>query len=837
MDHAKKKHFKRYIGWASLAVLVLLLAVMPLMAKQEAEADGPVASILSATVQTGEVSSALHGGGTLTADGAEDVTIPTGVKITEFLVKNGDIVTKGAPLAVVDKVSVMTAITQVTETMEYLQDEMESARDDTVSSTVRATAGGRVKKIFAQAGESVQDVMLRDGALAVLSLDGLMAVKIERSLEIRTGETVLVTLADGTEVSGRVESNLDGIVVITVEDEGYEIGQIVTAATEDGDRLGAGRLYIHNAWKATAFTGTISTVNAKEESTVSSGASLFTLTDTDYEGELQHRANQHREYEALLQELFQMYESGTINAPCDGSVSGVDKDSAHLLSALEGDWEVELLDAQSETRQGSWKVVLLSNVTPACTKDQNCLLPADSLQHEEGCIMACDRSGTCDATVHHKDCIKSCTQADSADKCSATVHYSNCIRSCVNGKKEGVCTASKHYLTCIQSCTSSSGTTDCPATGSHKATCIESCVHADITGVCESKVHYGDCIEICAESGSVDTPCSASKHKAGCYFADMVYSAIAAKVDAVGSSQLVVFYDASATAYTVKPGASGWEIVGGQLNEELLIADGSPVSVSDAKKFKENDIILIVTGYKGNTAVWSDVVVYKRSANTGGSSSGSAGGMGGSSGQGSLASMIGGLSGFGNYSGTTTQETENLFDLEGSVLMTVTPVDTMTLAITLDEQDIAKVSVGQTATVKVEALRGQSFDAQVSKVGITGTNNGGSSKFTVELTLKAEENMLSGMSATAFIPLEVKRDVLTIPAAALVEDGAKTLVYTALNKETGEPVSPVEVKTGISDGENVEVLSGLSEGGTIYYSYYDTLEMDTSARADKYSFG
>lgn len=832
MDHAKKKHLKRYIGWAALAALTLLLAVMPLMAKQEAEADGPVASVLSATVQAGEVSSALHGGGTLAADGAEDVIIPTGVKITEFLVKNGDIVTEGTPLAVVDKVSVMTAITQVTETMEYLQDKMEAARDDTVSSTIRATAGGRVKKIFAQAGESVQDVMLRDGALAVLSLDGLMAVKIERGLDVSTGETVHVALADGTEVPGRVESNLDGIVVITVEDKGYEIGQNVTVTGEEGEQLGKGQLYIHNAWTATAITGTISTVNAKEESTLSSGASLFTLTDTDYEGELEHRANQHREYEDLLQELFRMYESGTINAPCDGSVSGVDKDSAHLLAAMEGDWEVQLLNGAGETNQGSWKVVLLSNVVYPDGECGSETCPLVGKHIVEECPKnICTRTKACAANndKHQSGCYFTCISSDGRTDCPADYHKEDCIEGCVEAKRGQNCPSQKHYLKCVETCTVGTANKECPGSGDHYAECIKNCTKAED---CTAKNHYSICLSLCDESEN----CTAERHKDTCYMAKLIYYGVFYRINQVGTDGLIVDVDAGGYRQVARSAAGGWIPLGDNLNfmdmkESLKLGDTAKY------KGKEGSIILVWDGYKNyndSTPAKSGVSFYKEVQS---SVNNNTGGLGSLSGLGGLSGMIGGFSGFGNYGGAAAQPTEDLFDLEGSVLMTVTPVDTMTLTIRLDEQDISKVSVEQTATVKVEALRGQTFDAQVSKVGLSGTNNGGSSKFTVELTLKAEENMLSGMSATAAIPLEVRQNVLTIPAAALVEDGAKTVVYTARDKETGDPASPVEVKTGISDGKNVEILSGLTEGDTVYYSYYDTLEMDTSAKADKYSFG
>lgn len=876
MDKAKKKHIKRYITWGAMALLVVLLAVMPLLAKSEAEADGPVASVLSTTVETGTVSSSLRGGGTLTADGAENVKIPSGVKITGFLVKNGDMVTAGTPLATVDKVSVMTAITEVTETLEYLQEELQDARDDTISSTITATAGGRVKKIFAQEGEAVQDVMLRDGALAVLSLDGLMAVKIERKMDILTGESVTVYFPDNTEVTGRVESNLDGVIVITVEDEGYTIGENVTVTMEDGTRLGAGQLYIHNAWKATAFSGTISAVNTKEERTVSSGATLFTLKDTDYTGEMEHRANQHREYEELLQELFQMYESGVITAPCDGEVSGVDKDSAHLLSSVPDSWEIApLTNVTTEGEEKGWTVMLLGTTIEAdpeaggeggnddvtCEPGESCPVSANGV-HEDGCIMACDRNEDCDSKIyHHSDCIKSCNtkancqatgqhykecttnckHANSPDKCSEDilVHHNDCIRGCINGSAATTCSNMKHYLTCIESCTPNAGT-DCPATGAHKQSCIRSCIHADITGVCPATDrHYTDCIGACENSTSADKTCPSSKHLSTCYFYSMTYQATAAKVDAVGSSALVVFYDASGQIYDVQRTSSGWNIVSGQFSEQLLVGEGKTVSVSDPSKFSEGDIILMVVGYKGTVAAWSDTVVYKKGTSSPAStdmSSMMSGMMSGMSGM-SISGMTGGLSGYGSYSGTTTTQSESLFDLEGSVLMTVTPRDTMTLTISVDEHDISKVSHGNKATVKVEALRGETFDAEVTGIAISGTNNGGSSKFSVELTLDVAENMLEGMSATAMIPIETKEDVLILPLEALIQEGAKTMVCTALDKDTGNPTSPVEVQTGLSDGENVEILSGLNEGDTVYYSYYDTLELDTSAQASKYSFG
>lgn len=821
MDKAKKKTIKRGIFWGAMVLITLLLALMPVLAKREAKTDGPTASVLQGTVSTGTIRTDLHGGGTLESSEEEAITLPADVKIVKFLVKNGDTITEGVPLAEVDKVSLMTAITEIQASMNTLQKQIEALGEETASTTISAPAGGRVKEVYAQPGDSVQDVMLEHGALAVLSLNGLMAVDIPTATDLATGDTVLVMLNDHGTVSGRVESSLNGTLVVTVEDAGYTAGQRVEVTREDGTSLGQGCLYIHSAWKATAYTGVVSAVHARTEKEISSGGTLFTLTDTDFPAQKQILTAKHEKYREKMQELIQIYESGVITAPCDGLISGIQEDSAHLLAAEESDADIQLLNLEENQ---SWKIVLLSNVesTAKCTGDASCPLPHDSQDHLPGCIGACDRSVDCDATVHHKDCIKSCIHADNPEDCPASVHYNDCIKSCADAKEEGQCKSQKHYLSCIGSCISSDGSVDCPATV-HKPDCIEACTHEDAEDACKAeKYHYADCIESCVSSDSPNTPCPASKHKDDCYYAGMTYKAVAAKVSSVGM-ELVVFWDASGAEYEVEKTGSGWKLIGGaSLNKDLLVSSGPTVSVSNPQQFSSGDIILVVTGYKSGEAVWSDVVLYEK-GQQGGNIPGGFPDFSGLGGLGGFGGIGGGISGSGSDDG--------LYDLDGDTIMTVTPQDTMTVTIAVDEQDISKVSLGRAAEITLTALKDETYEGTITKIAVSGTNSGGSSKFAVEVTLQAKENMLAGMNAAVTIPLSSKENVLTLPVAALVEDKAETLVYTALDKNTGEPCDPVKVVTGVSDGENAEILSGMQNGDTFYYSYYDTLELSTTASA------
>ena len=328
----KKKNIKRIISLICIAAVVALLAAMPLLAKQEDKEDGPKASILSGTVSAGSINTALIGGGTLAEEDAVTVTVPAAVKLTEFLVSNGQTVTEGTPIASVDRVTVMTAITEVQETLEYLSEQIQDAGTVSTTEKVNALAGGIVKIIYAEKGESVQKVMLDHGALAVLSLDGLMAVDLETESTLAVGTAVTVALSDGTAVSGKIAKNLAGEMTVTVDDNGYAVGDAVTVSATDGTAIGSGELYIYSPWNATAYTGTVDSIKVSVGSKLSAGKTLMVLSDVGYSAAYRQLISQRQEYEELMLDLFKMYQTETITAPCDGVVSGIDQDSVQLLS-------------------------------------------------------------------------------------------------------------------------------------------------------------------------------------------------------------------------------------------------------------------------------------------------------------------------------------------------------------------------------------------------------------------------------------------------------------------------------------------------------------------------
>lgn len=585
MDKGRKKNIKRIIAAVCIALVVALLAAMPLLARQEPEAKGPKASILSGKVSLGSIQTEVIGGGQLAEEAAVTVSVPAAVKLTGFLVENGQTVAAGDALATVDRVTVMTAIIQAQETLEYLSKQIEKAGDTDSEETVTALAGGKVKILYAQAGDSVQNVMLEHGALAVLSLDGLMAVDVETEADLSAGTEVTVTFADGSAATGKIVKNLMGEMTVTLEDQNYAVGEAVTLTDAEGAELGSGSLYIYSPWNATAYAGTVKTVKVQEGDTLSAGKALMVLSEVGYSAAYRQLIRQRQEYEQLMVALFEMYQTETVTAPCDGVVSGIEKNSELLLATRQEDASLQLLSSSSGSM--GYSLQLLTNT--------------DSTEETEGTTTPDDSQQT-----------------------------------------------------------------------------------------------------------------------------------------------------------------------GG---------------------------------------------------NTGGFPSG---GMGGGM-TGGFPS--GGMGGSYPSGGTQQEEAFELYSLDMAQIATVTPQDAMTLEITVDEQDITALAVGMEAQVKPDALGGEKFTATITEIGNTGTNNGGSSKYTLVLTMERAENMLPGMNATATIVLASTADVLTVPAAALVEEGNQTLVYTGYDAQTDTLLDPVAVTVGNSDGQQVEILAGLSQDQSYYYAYYDTPEI------------
>ncbi|MGI6003124.1 MAG: HlyD family efflux transporter periplasmic adaptor subunit [Lachnospiraceae bacterium] len=191
------------------------------------------------------------------------------------------------------------------------------------------------------------------------------------------------------------------------------------------------------------------------------------------------------------------------------------------------------------------------------------------------------------------------------------------------------------------------------------------------------------------------------------------------------------------------------------------------------------------------------------------------------------------LSAAGGSTDTGSQQANITYSDSQCTAFTILQGSQADVKISVDEQDILSVAEGQKATVTLDALEGQEFDGTVEKVASTATEGSSSAKYAVTVRIDMPENVKYGMSAQASIKVGEAENVPVIPMAALQQEGHKLFVYTKVN-EDGSLGGEKEVKTGLSDGENVAVTSGLKKGDTIYYQYSgdDTQDFYTDVEED-----
>ena len=151
----------------------------------------------------------------------------------------------------------------------------------------------------------------------------------------------------------------------------------------------------------------------------------------------------------------------------------------------------------------------------------------------------------------------------------------------------------------------------------------------------------------------------------------------------------------------------------------------------------------------------------------------------------------------------------------GTELATIADMTDLLFRGTVDEIDVGKIAVGMAARMKVGALPSDVVTGKVTRIAPQAQQKEGATLFDVwiELNRSGPIVLRAGYSANAEIVIKEKKDVLTIPERLVVfEDSGNraTVEVSAGNPKT--PPKKVDVKLGISDGLNVEVVSGLSVG-------------------------
>ena len=654
----RRKKKKRWI----IPVCILLLVTLVIASLPTAEDfSGSITvtqRVLNGAAQPGRIVTVLTGAGTLAPENTEDICVPDAVEVDSYHVRNGDVVRKGDVLATIKPTTVASAIAELQDVLEELDGALESKRTSEAEKTIYSPAGGRIKAIYIQPGEDVADVMLREGALMKLSLDGRMKVEIPGE-NLAVGQTLTVRLEDGKTLEGRVLSVRQGTAVVTVPDDRAELDAAVTVEDETGAVLGQGNLQINSEARIVGYYGTVSYIPVLVNQMVGAKGTLIQLKNTGNTAEYDRLLTLRKDLEDRMDSLYALYPQGLLRAEADGVVSGIPEDAEYTALTQAEKAEYGMLSAGQET----FTLQFLS---------------ARDVDRPQLVLLEGEPGG-----------------GDPVDPPGGDP-----------GGEPGGDPGSE-------------------------------------------STHYGTGIVVSVDPLMIQ----------------------------IGDGEPFVF---TGTVYD---------------------SAGQPV-----------------TPNVGDTVfVASDTTAY---LSTGG---GMPGGMPDFGDMGfDFSGMMGSFGGFGGPYVAPTPAYETYSTAE-TTLMKLSAQDRLCVEVPVDELDILSLMPGMEATVTLDAFKGETFQATVEKISRRGENSGGNTKFTVTVALDGQPRMLEGMNASVSVVTATRDAAITVPAAALQEISGKTYLYTGYSQKEDKLLNPVQVQTGVSDDQTVEILSGLEAGQVFYYRYADSI--------------
>ncbi len=152
---------------------------------------------------------------------------------------------------------------------------------------------------------------------------------------------------------------------------------------------------------------------------------------------------------------------------------------------------------------------------------------------------------------------------------------------------------------------------------------------------------------------------------------------------------------------------------------------------------------------------------------------------------------------------------------DGTTIATIADLTKMIFEGKVDEGEVGKLKVGTPLKITLGALEGTELDAKLKFIAPKGLEEAGAVQFKIEGDVEVSGDVFirAGYSANASIVLEKKDDILVIPEALLQFDKStnKPFVELAVGSEADQKFERRDIEIGISDGVNVEIISGLTE--------------------------
>ena len=150
---------------------------------------------------------------------------------------------------------------------------------------------------------------------------------------------------------------------------------------------------------------------------------------------------------------------------------------------------------------------------------------------------------------------------------------------------------------------------------------------------------------------------------------------------------------------------------------------------------------------------------------------------------------------------------------DGTTIASVADMGDLIFRGNIDETEVGQLVTGMPMRITIGALQNLKFDASLEYISPKATDNNGANQFEIKaaVTVPQGNAIRSGYSANAEIELASAKGVLTVPESAIEFSGNDTYVYVIKGSGDDKTYERRKVATGLSDGINIEIKSGLKK--------------------------
>ena len=148
---------------------------------------------------------------------------------------------------------------------------------------------------------------------------------------------------------------------------------------------------------------------------------------------------------------------------------------------------------------------------------------------------------------------------------------------------------------------------------------------------------------------------------------------------------------------------------------------------------------------------------------------------------------------------------------DGTTIATVADMSDLIFRGNVDETEVGRIHEGTPVKITLGALQDMKFDAVLEYISPKSVENNGANQFEIKAAITVPDSITirSGYSANAEIELQRANNALTVPESTIEFSGDSTFVYVLTDSVPTQKFTRRQVQTGISDGVNIEIKSGL----------------------------